>query len=204
MKALNIHHFVKETEVLGPGKRSVIWVSGCDKHCEGCLAVHFENESEKISVEELSKMLLSVENIEGVTISGGEPFLQAEALAEVMDRVKAVRPDYTAVIYTGYTIEQLQEKARADVGIKKLMEHSDIIIDGPYIKELDDGKPYRGSSNQRIIFTSERYRDCDYYSSVQTRRMEIIIDQSGIKMVGVPNASQLEAWNNIKNKFRNK
>lgn len=96
-----------------------------------------------------------VSDTEGITISGGEPFLQAEELATMIDGIKAKR-DYGVIIYTGFLKEELDKKN--ENGVQRLLLHADILIDGHYIKELDDGKPYRGSSNQNIYLMTDRYK----------------------------------------------
>ena len=83
----------KTTEVLGPYKRYAIWVQGCNKRCKGCIAPGAQPLSGgySVSVEDLAADILSVSDIEGITISGGEPFLQQEALCELIALVRRKR-----------------------------------------------------------------------------------------------------------------
>ena len=92
----------------------------------------------EMTAEELRDVFLKVSDTEGITISGGEPFLQAEELATMIDGIKAKR-DYGVIIYTGFLKEELDKKN--ENGVQRLLLHADILIDGHYIKELDDGKP---------------------------------------------------------------
>ncbi len=188
------HHYVKATNVLGPGMRSALWVSGCDKKCKGCLVNGFNEDSRCLSTTALAELFANMTDTEGITISGGEPFLQAAALAEMISLIKEKR-DYSVIIYTGYEIEQLRNME--DVNIQKLINAADIIIDGPYIEELDDGIAYRGSSNQNIIYLTQRYTDSGYYNKRSKRQIELI-KENGVKMVGVPNTRQLNMWSNLK------
>ena len=110
-----------------------------------------ENEGRLIPVSALATEI-ALSGMDGLTISGGEPFLQAEALAEMIDMIHA-RCDMGIIVYSGYTIEQLREHAEASA----LLDRIDLLIDGPYIRELDDGLSLRGSSNQRAICLTERY-----------------------------------------------
>lgn len=196
MSRLIIHHYVKSTRVLGPGERSALWVSGCNKHCKGCLANEFAKESREGDTRELCELFCAQTQCEGITISGGEPFLQAEALCEMLEAIRRKRPDYSIVIYTGYTVDELQKSQ--DEYIARLIELSDIIIDGEYVQEQDNGRAYVGSANQRVIYTSERYRGCGYYETKKPREIELVIGEGGLYMTGVPSAAQLGAWQSIK------
>jgi len=85
--------------------------------------------------------------------------------------------------------------------VNELIGLADIIIDGNYVKELDDGKPYRGSSNQRILLISDRYRECaDEYYSAEKRAIEINVTEKNIYLVGVPSERGLTTWRELKRK----
>ena len=85
-----------------------------------------------------------------MTFSGGEPFLQAEALAVLAEKLKAQK--LHLVVYSGYTFEELKAKAKTDAATAALLAACDLLIDGPFKKEEKDlGLLYRGSGNQRII-----------------------------------------------------
>ena len=164
-----ISHTEKNTDLLGPYRRFVIWVHGCCFACEGCLAENTKNGAyTEMSVKDLAQEIL-MSDTEGITISGGEPFLQAEALFELITLLKSVR-DTGVIIYSGFTLEELQKNADT----QNLLSVTDILIDGRYIKELDDGRAYIGSSNQRLHYLSDRYKNIgqEYYSE-KKRRAEI-------------------------------
>ena len=110
-------------------------------------------------------------SVEGITISGGEPFLQAGALAELIRAVKRHR-DIGVIVYTGFLYEELGTQECAN----ELLELCDLIIDGPYIKELDDGKALRGSSNQRVIPLTDRYKEylCLYGNGDRQTDIQVI------------------------------
>ena len=139
--------------ILGPHTRYCLWVSGCNRRCPGCISPesHDMQAGTPIPAGALAwEVILS--DVEGITISGGEPFLQAEALCEFLRHIKRHR-DVGVIVYTGYVLEELSDVA----GAKELIELCDLIIDGPYIQQLDDGKALRGSSNQRVIPVTQRY-----------------------------------------------
>ena len=194
---LKISHLDECTELLGPFKRFVIWVHGCCFDCEGCMALNTRfGDYEEISESELAEKIIKSDT-EGITISGGEPFLQAQELVKLIHEVKKIR-DIGVILYSGFTIEELKDRSECE----ELLLCSDIIIDGRYIKELDDGRAYIGSSNQRLHLMTERYKNIapEYYSSYK-RKAEIKIQQGKLTLTGVPSKETLEIWQKIKGKF---
>ena len=88
----------------GPGERFVLWVQGCSLGCAGCFSptTHERNGGELMEAQRLAEMILATKNIEGVTISGGEPFQQARTLAGLTETVRGT--GLTVMCYTGFTI----------------------------------------------------------------------------------------------------
>ncbi len=196
-QTIDITHFVLKTNVLGPYVRSALWVRGCCFDCEGCLAYDMNRRAPDLrSISALAEMFAACEDTEGITISGGEAFLQAGALADMLSTIKEKR-NYGVVIYTGFTLEELKE--RRDSNTERLLGMTDILIDGRYDKNADDGKAYRGSANQRIIQLSQRYADIfeSYYSPEKKRNIEINVDGKNVYLVGVPSAHGLETWKDL-------
>ena len=170
---------------LGPGSRYGIWVAGCHRSCPGCIAPdsHDMTKGEPMDTGALAwKIILS--DAEGITISGGEPFLQAEALGELLRIVRCKR-DLGVIVYTGFLLEELETVPHA----KALLEQTDLLIDGPYVRELDDGKSLRGSSNQRIIPLTPRYAHCLHLYGSDGRQTEIFHHGGGTHYVGIPTSS---------------
>jgi anaerobic ribonucleoside-triphosphate reductase activating protein len=133
---------------------------------------------------------------EGLTLSGGEPFLQAEALAELVREVQT-RRDVGVIVYSGFTLEELRERSDA----LALLRKTDILIDGRYVKQLDDGRAYIGSSNQRLHYLTDRYKaEGEKYYSAQKRRAEIRFTADTVTLIGVPSANVLAVWREIKAK----
>ena len=92
-----------------------------------------------------------------MTISGGEPFLQAAPLAALAARIHALGG--SVITYTGYLFEELAGRARKDAGIAALLDATDLLIDGPYIAALRSlDIAWRGSSNQRLLDRETRAR----------------------------------------------
>lgn len=178
---LNLMGYVDESEVNGPGCRAVVWVQGCMRECPGC----FNPASWSFEINELTEIstlvdrILSNDNNEGVTFSGGEPFWQAPALAEVARRVKAA--GLTVMSFTGFTLEQLQGEY-APAGAQDLLAQLDILVDGAYIAALavNAADSLVSSSNQRVHVFNPALGDRLDWASDQ---MEIHVLKNGDRII---------------------
>lgn len=143
---------IRESIVDGPGLRFVIFAQGCPHRCKGCHNpdTHdseggFETDAETLMSEIRKNPLLA-----GVTFSGGEPFCQAEELAELALEIKAM--GLGIMTYSGYTFEQLLNNSNNDNCWNRLLETTDILVDGRFEEENKNLLlKFRGSSNQRIL-----------------------------------------------------
>ena len=149
---LKIAGFERCSVVDGPGLRAVIFAQGCPHYCPGCHnpgALDPEAGSWR-ELDELAADVCSERGINGVTFSGGEPFMQAKAFAELAGRLR--EQGLSIVTFSGYTYEELNDKAKSDNAVAALLSATDILIDGPYRQEERDlSLAFRGSGNQRII-----------------------------------------------------
>lgn len=176
------------SEVLGPYKRFIVWVQGCNRRCKGCIARDsWELDGgELLKIDDLVQQILHQDNIEGITVSGGEPFLHQEALCELISKVRKHK-DLGVIIYTGMNYEEIK-----DTDLAKM---ADIIIDGEYIEELNDDKSLRGSCNQNVICVSDRY--CDVIDSLyghNGRKVEFIPNDGRFDMIGIPSKSVTDTF----------
>lgn len=149
---LNLSGIVEESIVDGPGFRYVVFVQGCPHRCKGCHnpSTHSFEGGYKMSVEEIVAQIKQNPLLSGVTFSGGEPFCQPEALCELAKAVKEIGKNI--FVYSGYTLEQLDELSKTRPAIAELLHLADTLVDGQYVEELRDLQlQFRGSSNQRII-----------------------------------------------------
>ncbi|MBR2620520.1 MAG: anaerobic ribonucleoside-triphosphate reductase activating protein [Firmicutes bacterium] len=147
---------VRESIVDGPGIRFTVFCQGCPHACEECHnpETHDFAGGKDISIERLLEEIDKDKLLAGVTFSGGEPFCQAEAFACLGRGVKERGLNIT--VFSGYTLEELQDMAVQRADVRELLELTDILIDGPFINELRDlTLQFRGSSNQRVIDMNE-------------------------------------------------
>ncbi len=141
-----------ESIVDGPGIRATVYFQGCPHRCPGCHNpdTHDPEGGCSCDLAEVVQWVDSCHGISGVTLSGGEPFAQAEAASKLADQI--VGHGYNLILYSGYTYERLQEYSRDNQHIRQLLSSAWLLVDGPYLEKRQDlNLPYRGSSNQRII-----------------------------------------------------
>lgn len=181
---LNIAAYLVDTQALGPGRRSVVWVQGCCFHCKGCIAPDWipQISNHLVSPEDLAQTLVSNPHIQGLTISGGEPMLQAPALCRLIYAARSIRP-IDVICFTGFRYEVLEKQSKLP-GVKELLQSIDLLIDGPYIQEMNTGIGLRGSSNQRFIFLTDKLRNQPLES--QPRDIEFHVFHGEVIMAGIP------------------
>ena len=136
----------------GPGIRLTVFTQGCPHNCDGCHneSTHDPDGGYEAEIKDILLMFDENKLLSGLTLSGGEPFEQARQCAYLAAEIKLRGKN--VITYTGYTFEFLFEKAKNDEEVLDLLKHTDLLIDGPFIKELKSlSLDFRGSRNQRII-----------------------------------------------------
>lgn len=140
--------------VLGPGTRAGIWVQGCTIGCAGCLSrdTWDPDPATAVPVEAVLGWLASISGpVDGVTISGGEPFQQAGALAELLRGIHEWRRskanELDIFLYSGYPFHRLSRFPES----REILDMCDAVMAGPYVERRNDGSPLRGSANQRLV-----------------------------------------------------
>jgi len=172
------------TRELGPGNRLVIWVQGCPFNCRNCVTpdgIPFV-KNKMMEVGRLAADICGNYRIAGITISGGEPFMQASKLVKLLAMVRSIRPELNVIIFSGFTLKELNwEEAVA------LLSLTDVLIDGKYVEKLNDNKGLRGSSNQRIHYLTDKLKGESHYFEERDRSIEIHVYNDYQLMIGVPN-----------------
>lgn len=149
---LRIAGIQKDSIVDGPGVRLSVYFQGCSHYCPGCHnpETHDPESGYEITVAGLTDILDSCRFLDGVTLSGGEPFEQVSAASALAREV--VSRSLNLVLYSGYTFEQLLATSYSDPDTNILLNSAYLLVDGPYIHaEQDYNLAYRGSRNQRLI-----------------------------------------------------
>jgi anaerobic ribonucleoside-triphosphate reductase activating protein len=141
---VRIHRILACSKANGPGSRFVVWVQGCNRHCSGCFNPDAQ-PSGGGSEMDITTILSGIdpECVSGLTVSGGEPFEQPEALKDLLQAAR--NRGLNTLVYTGYTWEELWARR------EPALQFCDYLIDGPY----EQGNPPRcgwsGSGNQRFL-----------------------------------------------------
>lgn len=136
----------------GPGIRYAVFAQGCPHLCTGCHNPdsHDFNGGYEIQTSQIWSEIKSNPLLDGVTFSGGEPFIQAEEFAELAAYIKTA--DLNIICYSGYTLEELIEQSKYRPGWQKLLDLIDILIDGRFEQtQKSYNLRFRGSKNQRAI-----------------------------------------------------
>lgn len=201
-KPLVINYAASATKsnALGPGGRSILWVRGCERHCKGCISPYWwsKQPDQLVSTLDLANRLL-VQNkaVEGLTISGGEPFLQAEALTQLLQLARAKRA-FNTIIYSGYTLEGLYQSGLP--GVESLLAEVDILIDGEFRFDMQANDGIRGSLNQVVHFLTDSISPERFYA--KRNPLELHARDGNAFMIGVPTQNQLSTFHQVVERTR--
>jgi len=153
---LNVHDVLPVSYANGPGRRTVVWTQGCSKRCPGCSnpLTHSHRPHVLLDPKQLAEAIATITNIEGVTITGGEPCEQALAVGRLCRLVR--EKNLSVMLFTGWEYEDLCKSS--DKSVRELLSQIDILVSGPFFRHLaDKNLIWRGSSNQQITFLTDRY-----------------------------------------------
>ena len=156
MPELRLSHLAYPVSALGPGQRLALWVAGCRLRCRHCITPELLDPAggHAFSIDQVAQRILALPlTLDGITLSGGEPFDQASALSALLKRLRGERPDWSVLIFSGYPLTALQKRNTAT---QRLLEQTDILVAGPYVDTLPASHPLAASSNQKIHYLSER------------------------------------------------
>ena len=204
-----LHGKIESSAVNGPGNRAVIWFQGCTLNCPGCWnpGTHrFLGES-MVRNEEITTWLMNLEDIDGVTFSGGEPMQHAIDVIEIMTFLKDVRPELSIGMFTGYTQKELESgnwKTLHPTGVliegdgrvwTKIAERLDFAVMGRFnAAKVTTEKALCGSSNQDVVLFSDRYSAKDF----KPQETQVTISGDGlIKITGYPGTEFIKAVQNL-------
>ena len=182
-------------EGLGPGRRVTLWLRGCDRHCPGCISPELWAPGEATPIEEVAATLTPfLPQADGLTVSGGEPFYQAEALIALI-RLLRQQVDIEVMIYTGFLLEELRARGGAAV---ELLELIDILIDGPFVEDAPNTLRWRGSDNQRAhLLTPRAQRHANEAVAPMPEPRPLQVQMTGLtryRIIGIPRRGDLAAY----------
>jgi anaerobic ribonucleoside-triphosphate reductase activating protein len=175
-------HIQESSLVDGPGKRTVFFMQGCERHCPGCQNRKLWSFSGGSDAEVISAaaVLASIAKNKQITISGGEPFLQPIALGRLVLLLHLVYHCHV-IVYTGYTWQELTDLSNPLHELYDIaLAHINVLVDGPYVQALDDGLiTYRGSRNQRAIDVQASRKNVRNPVLLDWNEPEVVIDEDG-------------------------
>jgi anaerobic ribonucleoside-triphosphate reductase activating protein len=189
---IQIAQVVSSTEAEGPGKRFAVWFQGCPLRCPGCCNPEFlaftGGESRFVSDLAIEmERARDASGIEGVTLLGGEPFAHAAGAAALAAAARDL--GLSTMVFSGYTLEHL--RTRPDT--TPLLALTDILVDGPYLRDQPDTeRRWIGSRNQRIHFLTDRYRYDDQWRRRNT--LEIRVRGGEVVVNGFPAGAASALW----------
>lgn len=192
---MQIDRILYPVQSLGPGKRIVIWTIGCYKRCPNCASPELWKFDKKkdISVKQILKLVASIdEQVDGITITGGEPFCQIEELSILLDEIRKKTKDI--LIFTGYTLEEIDNND----SIKNCIKKAALVISGEYIDSLNDNQTALiASGNQKIIWCNEKYKEL-YMDYIKNGRIiENFYYENNLISVGIHNNDEVRKENSL-------
>jgi anaerobic ribonucleoside-triphosphate reductase activating protein len=191
---LRLAQVVPCTEAEGPGRRLALWFQGCPLRCPGCCnpeMLPFEGGRDVPLAEVVRHVeVAAADGVEGVTLLGGEPLAHATGAAAL---ARAVRGSgLTVMVFSGYTLAEARQMA--DPAVADLLAHTDILVDGPYLREQPETRRrWVGSANQQVHFLSDRYR-ADDPRWLLSNTLEIRLAGGELSVNGFPARHAVGLW----------
>ena len=179
------------TEIYFPGTSLTIWVQGCSIRCKGCWNQKFWSFKGGYPVKPQTIVDLALkENVDGITLLGGEPLDQSHQIRELMSLAK--KNDLGLMLYTGYELKEIM----ADPIKKECFHLADIVVSGRYVDELRcTNLKWRGSTNQQVHVNNPKYRDINIQETIQ--EVELEFDENGtVSIYGYPDKEFEEVFFN--------
>lgn len=177
---MNVHGYTI-SRVNGPGLRFVLWTQGCSKGCKNCFnPLTWSNEKNKIFTNDnLLELIKNFEDIDGITITGGDPFEQEYELLELLFSLRSFNFKKGIIVYTGFTIDEINENPIR----RKCLDYLDILIDGRYEEENKISSGLKGSSNQNVFYFSDKVKEEEINID---QEIEIGFSENTVFLTGFP------------------
>jgi anaerobic ribonucleoside-triphosphate reductase activating protein len=192
---LQVAQTIACTEAEGPGRRFALWFQGCPLRCPGCCnpeMLPFTGGQARPLTDLLSELRSARDGhaVEGITLLGGEPLAHAAGAAALARGAHAL--GLSVMVFSGYTLAEA--RALPDPAVADLLALTDILVDGPYLRDRPDTeRRWIGSTNQRIHFLTDRYR-ADDPCWRQPNTLEIRLRGGELSVNGFPGRSAVGLW----------
>jgi anaerobic ribonucleoside-triphosphate reductase activating protein len=174
---VKLHAVEPRSRANGPGARFVVWFQGCTLGCPGCFNPATHGDGPESAVADVIVQLRAARDIEGLSLSGGEPLQQPEAALALLEAARAL--GLSTLAFSGYTIDEIRAQPLGEAILAQL----DVLIDGRYVAGDRLATGLRGSANQRIQLLTSRYTLADVEA---TPVAEIRIGKTGeVVLTGV-------------------
>jgi anaerobic ribonucleoside-triphosphate reductase activating protein len=172
------------SKVNGPGNRFVLWTQGCSKGCSECFnpETWSTNIYKELSPRQIFELIKNFE-VDGITISGGDPLEQEDELLELLMLLSSMRLRKGIILFSGFTRAEIS----SNIIREKCLRYIDVLIDGRYEKNLKVDFSLKGSSNQEFYFFSNKISSSEL---VFDQEIEISCLEEDIMMTGFPNISK--------------
>lgn len=183
-----VHHPVT---ALGYGRRVGVWFQGCSLHCHGCISRDTWKPAppeDMVDVDDLLDRIRGYGDVDGLTISGGEPFDQPAALKHLLHGYRQITDPTTTdiLVYSGYTTGHLRRR-HPDIAALP-----DVLVTGPFRMDLP-GDRLRGSTNQELVIQSTLAQLRYGTPSTETSpTMQVVVAGESLWMIGIPAAGDME------------
>jgi anaerobic ribonucleoside-triphosphate reductase activating protein len=179
---LHLHAIERRSRANGPGVRFTVWMQGCSLGCPGCFnpGTHPDAGGTEWPVASLVDEITGERNaIEGVTISGGEPFEQPAGLRALVAELRARASRLSILVFSGFTRAEIERRPDGPA----ILAAIDVLVDGRYVDKRRLARELRGSGNQKVHLLTERYRPEEVAA---TPVAEIVIGADGlVRLSGV-------------------
>jgi anaerobic ribonucleoside-triphosphate reductase activating protein len=192
---LQVAQIIPCTEAEGPGRRFALWFQGCPLRCPGCcnpemLPFSGGQTLRLAAVVGQVRRAAAVDGIEGITLLGGEPLAHAPAAAALAREVRLLT--LTVMVFSGYTLTEARRLP--DPAVADLLTHTDILVDGPYVREMPETRRrWVGSANQQVHFLTDRYQaDDPRWRMANT--LEIRLTDGDLTVNGFPATKAVGLW----------
>ncbi|QAY71440.1 4Fe-4S single cluster domain-containing protein [Xylanimonas protaetiae] len=185
---LRLSRTLSPVTALGPGRRVGLWVQGCTIGCAGCASQDTWDAGggDEVSVPGLAALLaarVDAEGLDGLTVTGGEPLQQAQAVTAVLRLVRAAHPELDVLVFTGYAAAAARRRA------PELFAVADAVVAGPYRRDRPSDHPLLASANQTLELLTARA--LTRYAGLRPR-IQVGADDDDLWLLGLPEPGDLD------------